>query len=251
MAVTDSNWQGYSSVKYLDLILECLWSSIKVVRRLWWPGEMARFSEILRIVWKSFLSVCRAIFAKGFRSFLFSVSLCLLLWIGPAWAEKDYLGSLRSYGGQLFNVPVYDPNSRSYFELRRFGIRGANWSEASRLARSKIFKGVRGRLAVIRSRETNEFIVKVIRPPDETWIGLRLFCKGRKLFWVDGRLLSGKDYKNWGRRWHYPDRYYPCKERAKYAGIGYVRYQGVPRWWAMAPAHRTRAYLVQYPTGKE
>ena len=179
---------------------------------------------------------------------------CLLA--NSAQSQERYLDSLRSYRGYLFDVPVYDPYSKSYFELRHNlaggGTYVANWSVADRIARSKSYKGVRGRLAIIRSMEANNFILKTFKPPNETYIGLRMICsEGFKLFWVNGKILSRKDYQNWGRMWHYPNTYLPCRGASKYGGVVYNRLEGRPRWYVIAPAHATVAFLVEYPTGKE
>ncbi len=182
---------------------------------------------------------------------------CLL--VNSAQSQERAFDSLRDYGGRLFDVPVYDPYSKSYFELRNTpaggGTRVANWPTADRIARSKSYKGVRGRLAIIRSREANDFILKTFKPPNETYIGLRMACsEGFKLIWVDGKILSPKDYQNWGRMWHYPDSYLPCRGdgiNSKFGGVVYNRLEGRPRWYVIAPAHATVAFLVEYPTGKE
>ncbi len=112
---------------------------------------------------------------------------------------------------------------------------------------------MRGRLAIVRSRETNDFILKTFKPPNETHIGLRMSCsEGFKLIWVDGKILSPKDYQNWGRMWHYPNSYLPCRgANTRYGGVVYNRLEGRPRWYVIAPGHATVAFLVEYPTGEE
>lgn len=172
---------------------------------------------------------------------------------GISYAKSDPYKSKRTYRGHLFNIPVYDTNSKSYFKL--VSVKHGHYRVAMSYARSQRYKGARGRLAVIKSKETQEFIDDVFRPPDETWIGLRMWCRPRKVFWVTGETLKrGKDYANWGRSWHYKRKYYPCKDRSgpnrDFAGIGLVRYQGKIRWWAMAPRHETTALLIEFPTGK-
>ncbi|MFQ5467905.1 MAG: hypothetical protein ACE5DS_07190, partial [Kiloniellaceae bacterium] len=66
----------------------------------------------------------------------------------------------------LYNKRVYSPDAKSYFELVRVGkghsLRGAdiaavNWANARKLAYGRAYKGVRGRLAVVKSRAVNDF----------------------------------------------------------------------------------------------
>ena len=186
------------------------------------------------------------------------LTFAALIWLAvaaspeSASAEADPYKTLRSYSGYLFNFTLRDPHSKNYFRLER--IPRGNYMNALRHARSKAFKGVRGRLAVIRSRETQEFIVRTLRPPDETWIGLRMTCSPRKLVWVNGELFDKrKHYANWGRRWHYNDRYIPCPGGgvgSQFAGIALVRERNVVRWYAIAPAHFTRSLLIEFPTDR-
>ena len=184
------------------------------------------------------------------------LTFAAFLWVAvaaspeSASAEADPYKNLRTYRGHLFNFTVRDPHSKNYFRLEQ--ISRGNYVNARGNARSKVFKGVRGRLAVIRSRETQDFIVRTLRPPDETWIGLRMTCSPRKLVWVTGELLDKrKHYANWGRRWHYDDRYAPCRGdgvNLQFAGIALVRERNVVRWYAIAPAHQTQSLLIEFPT---
>ncbi|MHA1113153.1 MAG: hypothetical protein ACTSRY_01420, partial [Alphaproteobacteria bacterium] len=71
---------------------------------------------------------------------------------------------------QLLNTPVYNPETKSYFELhtdqpledgklvgynRKYSIQ---WFIARRRARNLFHKGVRGHLAVVKSKSVNEFL---------------------------------------------------------------------------------------------
>ena len=177
--------------------------------------------------------------------------LLVLFWFPTiTYGQSDLYRTLRNNRGELFDTNVYDPHSKSYFGLYR--IQSGSYENANNYARSRTFKGVRGRLAVVRSKETQNFIVRTFRPPDETWIGLRMFCQSRKLRWVTGEdLVRGKHFTNWGRRWHYDDKYPPCKGggiNSLFAGIALVRDYSVVRWWAIAPAHFTTSLLIEFPT---
>jgi hypothetical protein len=46
--------------------------------------------------------------------------------------------------------PVYNPETKSYFELRVDLPKPPDWNTAVRYARTRRYKGVRGRLAIIR-----------------------------------------------------------------------------------------------------
>ncbi len=179
--------------------------------------------------------------------------LLVLFWFPTiTYGQSNLYKTLREFGGELFNISVYDPHSKSYFGLYR--IQRGSYENANNYARSRIFKGARGRLAVVRSKETQNFIARTFRPPNETWIGLRMFCQSRKLRWVTGEeLVRGKHFTNWGRRWRYDDKYTPCAGplamNTLFAGIALVRDDySVVRWWAIAPDHFTTSLLIEFPT---
>lgn len=188
--------------------------------------------------------------------------LGIILIIPTAHGETDPYKSQRRIVGPnndvLVDVPIYDPHSKSYFKfVYTAGAKRGDYGALLVFARSQFFKGVRGRLAVIRSRETQDLINKVLRPPPETWIGLRMNCRGRKLYWVTGEKFDRKkDYTNWGQEWKYRDKYLICQpgyahiDSRKYAGIALVNYRGVNRWWAIAPGHFTFKAIIEFPTGK-
>jgi Lectin C-type domain len=201
------------------------------------------------------LEARKPIVMKRLFSGLF-LGICLLT--PPVYGQIDPYKSSRAFNGDLFDVKVYDSESKSYFEMKKGNIVGS-YLQALTYAKSQSYRGVRGRLAVIRSKQTQEFINRTFRPFTETWIGLRLQCRSRKLVWVTGKIIArNKDYTNWGQRWHYPDSYLPCKSKGSggdrfnniFAGIGLVPFRGVIRWWAMAPGHAVRRAIVEYPTGK-
>lgn len=177
----------------------------------------------------------------------------------PARGEIDPYKSLRTHYTDLFNVKVYNSHSKSYFEMKR-GTIVSKFQTARAYARSQSFKGVRGRLAVIDSKETQQFISRIFQPYTETWIGLRLTCRPRRLIWITGKEIDrAKDYTNWGAQWHYERKYLPCKGSSRtggdrfnslFAGIALYPFRGVIRWWAIAPGHGVRRALIEYPTGK-
>ena len=67
------------------------------------------------------------------------------------------VGAPKSKG--VYDVKLYNPETRSYFEMVDFrkdnpGNIGT-WRNAGKVAERRHFKGVRGRLAVIKTRETH------------------------------------------------------------------------------------------------
>ncbi len=56
--------------------------------------------------------------------------------------------------------PIYNPASKSYFQLLTLTTQKKSWRFAHRAALSTTFKSVRGRLAVIDRPETHQFILQ-------------------------------------------------------------------------------------------
>ena len=89
----------------------------------------------------------------------------------------------------LYDTPVYNPDTKSYFELAPvpvgYSVRAVNspeasWAASQRLASQRVFKNVRGRLAIVKTKQVNDFLRKVFKPDKAAWIGLRyLLCYGR------------------------------------------------------------------------
>ena len=87
--------------------------------------------------------------------------------------------------GTLYDTPIYDPGSKSYFALiwaRRENIyRAFTWAMADKQAATREYKGVHGRLAIVDTVEVHEFLERTFHTPCETWIGLRYWCGPQKL----------------------------------------------------------------------
>src|SRR5215469_7602830 len=110
------------------------------------------------------------------KSFLFfTVAAVWTLMASPLWAAD------------VSDTFVYDPASKSYFELidgRKsdhyqpgydsigYG-EGPTWQEAYNFARSRAYKGVNGRLAIVRGIATHDFLERTFHPDSFAWIGLR------------------------------------------------------------------------------
>ena len=86
----------------------------------------------------------------------------------------------------LYDEPVYFPERKAYFELVRIppgysnrgpGAPAANWQNTRKLAAQRVYRGLRGRLAVVDSPELSAFLRKTFDPRGNAWIGLRYFCQ--------------------------------------------------------------------------
>lgn len=165
-----------------------------------------------------------------------------------------------SLAEQLLNTPVYDPGSKSYFELVD-GLHmkgctetecneGPNWGQADQLARARAYKGVNGRLAVVQSIETHFFLERTFQPQWQSWIGLRLLCGRRVLQWSDGQIQKPSSFQAWDKQWSHDP--YTCDGAAQqvYAGVAYTPVADGFRWFAMGIQKRFYSYFVQYPTGR-
>jgi len=163
----------------------------------------------------------------------------------------------------LTRQPVYNPHSKSYFQIFSDNKHPGNWHAARQRARSKSYKGVLGRLAVVDSLETHQFLVKTLglnQRGISTWIGLRYWCDGRMLQWESGRPFSPSDPDHL-RLWHIPwyrgeagskdACEYTGSRRHGFAPVYYRTVGGITRWQAVGAAKFFADYIVEYPTGGE
>lgn len=162
-----------------------------------------------------------------------------------------------SLSEQLLNTPVYDPGSKSYFELVN-GLNlqnckgnacneGPNWNEADKLANARAYKGVNGRLATVQSIETHFFLERTFQPKWDSWIGLRLWCGRHVLQWSDGQNLKPGSFQAWDKQWSHDS--FTCTEASQFAPIAYSSISEGFRWFAMGHKKRYYSFFVQYPTG--
>ena len=130
---------------------------------------------------------------------------------------------------------------------------GHGWLKAQKKASSLKYKGVRGRLAIVRDLETHSFLRANFQFDSTTWIGLRFFCSVRKLVWVDGSEHKRSSFKAWHRKW-YRNAEVRCSTQNK---LGYMPVYYLPndkgfKWQAAGPVKGGfNSYVVEYPTGKE
>jgi hypothetical protein len=146
--------------------------------------------------------------------------------------------------------PVYNPHTKSWFELRVDLPTPSNWRSAVKFARKKTFKGVRGRLAMVKDLETHSFLRANFDALGATLIGLRYFCSFRKLVWIDGTEQTRKQFKMWNKKWYRTE--IRCgKQRIQYMPVYYRPTQSGFRWQASGPEKYFVSYFVEYPTGAE
>lgn len=153
---------------------------------------------------------------------------------------------------------VYDPSSGSYFEI----IRNKNnkwagtWPVARAAVNKRIYKGIRGRLAVVKTRATHNFLRKNLGIPFDAWIGLRYHCSTRKLVWVTGETLRrGVDLEVWHRQFYYEGRNV-CNVGSTttylvvfYMGMERKGMKGSRLYWRISgPNHALIGALIEYPT---
>ena len=145
---------------------------------------------------------------------------------------------------------VYNPHTKSYFELRVDLPKPPDWQHAAKYARRQIFKNVRGRLAIVRDLETHSFLKANFEVLGETWIGLRYYCSFRKLVWVDGTEHPRKSFKMWAKKWYRGE--VRCgKSRIQYMPVYYLPDVFGFKWRASGPRKYYVSYFVEYPTGSE
>lgn len=180
-----------------------------------------------------------------------AIAICLfcIIWGNPLWAAEP-----------LPLSPIYNPASKSYFQLFDDNEHPGNWQAARARAQMKAFKGVRGRLAVIDSPETHDFVVKSFdlnKRGVSVWIGLRYWCSARLLQWEGHRPFSPRDpdsFRLWHSQWSRSDQNacsFTGSAKVGYAPVYYRTMSGITRWQAVGAAKYFSYYLVEYPTGDE
>ena len=155
-------------------------------------------------------------------------------------------------------------HTKSYFQLFNDNLQPGTWEAAKSRAAAKIFKGVHGRLAVVDSMETHQFILKNFGlkwPNASVWIGLRYWCSVRMLQWEGGRPYSPSEMSHF-RIWHNPwarpesgegtDSCDMAVSRTKgFAPVYYRNIGGIVRWQAVGAAKFFPTYLVEFVTSGE
>lgn len=158
----------------------------------------------------------------------------------------------------LPRTPIYNPASKSYFQLFNDNIHPGNWNAARARAAKHAYKGVRGRLAVVDRPETHEFLLRTFKLTQRgvaVWIGLRYWCDARLLQWEDGSPFepsSPQAFRLWHAEWSRSDVDACGFARSAKVGFAPVYYRtvgGLTRWQAVGAAKYFSYYLVEFPTG--
>lgn len=154
---------------------------------------------------------------------------------------------------------VFDPSSGSYFELHRITkqesptdyFQALNYTEAMRAASQRVFKGARGRLAVIKNPQTHQLIVTELAPTDHAWIGLKYVCTDRSLRWVNGETMTKRSFNAWHAQWNQDPQASCTRNRnVPFMGVAYTSVKDSGgRWVAKGPNKRYSYYIVEFPTG--
>lgn len=178
---------------------------------------------------------------------LLATAIICLLASGPALADDP----------PLPQSPVYDPHSKSHFQLFDDNKSPGSWEAARARAVRKSYRDVPGRLAVVDSRETHEFLLRAFdldqRSPS-VWIGLRYWCTARLLQWEHGTPFSPSDpepFRLWHAQWTHPQAPACSTRAAGFAPVYYRTIGGVTRWQAVEASRYLSHYLVEFPTGAE
>jgi hypothetical protein len=156
--------------------------------------------------------------------------------------------------------PFYNPASKSYFQLFDDNIHPGHWQAARERATQKVFKGVHGRLAVIDSQETHNFVMQhfgLTWRDASVWIGLRYWCSVRMLQWEGSRPFPPSEpgaFSLWHTPWSRLGDDACLSGESRKAGFSPVYYRniaGVVRWQAVAAAKYFDLYLVEFVTDGE
>lgn len=193
----------------------------------------------------------------------------LLFFLFSLVLTPDRLAAANNTGTRpLYGVKIFDPDSKSYFELvdtqKEHPGNSGKWQGARVAAASRSFKGVRGRLAHVRSRATHDFLFRNFRPLHSAWIGLRYWCVDRKLRWTNGDIHQPRSFAPWHQYWagtanRTLDLSKPIVQRTVPCVSGWsfmpVHYWGSKRggnvWNAHSPTKGFGYFFVEYPTGEK
>ena len=177
----------------------------------------------------------------------FGLSTPVLIGLGGlVFAAAQWQPEAEAKTGALGKI-LYDPSSESYFEVIRNPKRQlSQWRHVRPAANKRTYKGIRGRLAVIKSRATHEFLRKNLGIPFNAWIGLRYHCSSGKLVWVTGEILRrGVDFEIWHRK--SGGRGF-CKTGHPYLAVFYMNEGKRLYWRTTGPDKFEPGAVIEYPT---
>jgi hypothetical protein len=182
-------------------------------------------------------------------------------WLALIWVCALLGGAQPLCAAELLNTPVYNPVTKSYFEMvdGAHGLtkgynafEGPTWRQANEMAQERVYKGARGRLAIIRDSATHQFLASTFHPETEVWVGLRYWCTLHQAQWSDGQNLKTGDFQIWDKVWRADP--YACNTgtndpNSEYAGIAYKPLPDF-HWIGVGTAKRFYDFFVEYPTGE-
>lgn len=154
-----------------------------------------------------------------------------------------------AFAKPVLNKPIYNPETKSYFELVddliTNGTQGPGWSQARVFASKRYFKGIQGRLGIIRSAKTGMFLATHLRSQKMAWFGLYFDCEIRNLKWVTDEILPQRGYTNWNpENWNIGEGFCPTNNSIMPGVIMKGNY-----WALQLSGKHYNEYLVEYPTG--
>ena len=171
-----------------------------------------------------------------------------------------------------YNEPIYNKATKSYFELYNPNVKtpGAkiavynyhyqyHWEQAAAIAARKIYHGVHGRLAVIKTAATHRFIAKHFVLGEPAWIGLRYWCTYHKLQWVTGEIHPLSAFQAWSSPWNVEGEARTGSRRSPGCEKGHkerflpVHYWPTKQgffWNANGYRKAFTSMFIEYPTGK-
>jgi len=175
----------------------------------------------------------------------------LLMAIAPAARSETWEGASP---GQVIGIPVYDPESKRYFALMHAeaGPQALTmWGSVAEQARRQVYKGVRGRLAIVDSVEVHSFLLRTFRPNNYqyVWIGMRYLCRAKKLEYSDGRMWQPNSFQMWDAKWNQD--VYTCNDKNNpndWAPVAYT--PEMHSWIVKGNTKGYPWYFIEYPTGQ-
>jgi hypothetical protein len=172
-------------------------------------------------------------------------------------------GATSAWAQTVYEKPVYNPATKSYFELVRVtqaqqeahkvGMTPeTSWDKAAKFAASRVYKNTKGRLAIVKDQDTHEFIMTNLRPNTYAFIGLRYFCKDRQLRWVNNEVHPANGFKAWAPNWDQGDNKICVGSNTGpwWMGVVYSSIGDGFRWVARGALKNWNLYIVEYPTGQ-
>jgi len=159
---------------------------------------------------------------------------------------------LTAWGPQVARAEIaYHAPSDTYYELVRrpppVRQNDVAWKDAVALADKRTHKRRQGQLAIVDGPELHRFLTETFSFDAPTWIGLRYWCRYRRMMWVNGTTHAHADFQAWANPWH------RTQVTCSHNDIPYmpVYYTSRGQWQASGTVKRFMAYLVAYPASEK